>query len=114
MKDRNNSERTVQRRDVIKGAAAAGLIAATGTHALVHAAESRSVRSDLIQRENAKPGTRDWMLTKTLTVPGKINKILDNGPRAVEQSWPLTRHGSPNLRSRLTTFLGTQASARFP
>ena len=35
--------------------------------------------SDLIQRENAKPGTRDWLLTKTRTVPGKINDILDNG-----------------------------------
>lgn len=34
---------------------------------------------DLIRRENAKPGTRDWLLTKTRTVPGKINNILNNG-----------------------------------
>ena len=69
----------LHRREVIKGAAAAGLVAATGTHPLVHAAASKAARSDLIKRENAKPGTRDWLLTKTRTVPGKINKILDNG-----------------------------------
>lgn len=79
MKDRNNSDRTVDRREVIKGAAAAGLIAATGTYALAHAAEINSARSDMIQRENAKPGTKDWMLTKTRQLPGKINKDLDNG-----------------------------------
>ena len=41
MKDKDNSELTVGRREVIKGAAA-GLIAATGTQALVHAAEIKS------------------------------------------------------------------------
>ena len=84
MKDKNNSKHSnseydVRRRDVIKGAATAGLIAATGTHALVYADKTKASRSDLIQRENAKKGTRDWLLTKTRTVPGKINKILDNG-----------------------------------
>jgi hypothetical protein len=64
---------------VIKGAATAGLIAATGTHSFVYADKTKAPRSDLIQRENAKKGTRDWLLTKTRTVPGKINKILDNG-----------------------------------
>ncbi len=59
----------LRRRDVIKGAAAAGLIAATGTHALVNAAESKAARSDLIKRENAKPGTRDWLLTNTYIDP---------------------------------------------
>jgi len=69
----------LRRREVIKGAAAAGLIAAAGTHTLVNAAVSTAASSDLIKRENTKPGTRDWLLTKTRTVPGKINKILDNG-----------------------------------
>ena len=78
MKDRDNSALTVGRREVIKGAAA-GLIAATGTQALVHAGEVKSAGSDLIKRENARPGTRDWLLTKTRTLPGKINKILPNG-----------------------------------
>lgn len=79
MKDKNNVKRGVQRRDLIKGAATAGLIAASGTHALVHADKTKALRSDSIQRENAKKGTRDWLLTKTRTVPGKINRILDNG-----------------------------------
>ena len=83
MNNRNNLERTMQRRDMIKGAAAAGLVAATGAHALVSAAdaaqETKPSKQNLIQRENAKPGTRDWLLTKTRQLPGKINKILDNG-----------------------------------
>ena len=77
--DKRNSDRSVGRREVIKGAASAGLIAATSSHALVYADERNASRSDLIQRENAKQGTRNWLLTKTQTVPGKINKILDNG-----------------------------------
>lgn len=75
----NNSERKIQRREVIKGAAATGLVAAIGTHRFVHAAENHTAGRDLIQRENTNPGTRDWLLTKTRTVPGKINKILLNG-----------------------------------
>ena len=78
MKDKNNVKRGVQRRDLIKGAATAGLIAASGTHALVHADKAKALRSDSIQRENAKKGTRDWLLTKTRTVHGKHNRILDN------------------------------------
>ena len=35
--------------------------------------------SDRIRKENEKPGTRDWMLTNTRQLPGKINKILSNG-----------------------------------
>ena len=61
----------LQRRDVIKGAAAAGLGIAAGTHGLAGAAE-KSASPNLIQLENAKPGTRDWMLTKT--------DITDNEP----------------------------------
>ena len=68
----------LRRRDVIKGAAAAGLSIAAGAHPLIGAA-AESVSPNLIQQENAKPGTRDWLLTRTQTVPGKINKNLDNG-----------------------------------
>ncbi len=87
MKERKNSEYAVQRRDVIKGAATAGLIAATGTHGLVSAAESKAARSDFIERENAKPGTRDWRLTKTRTLPGKINPNLLNGRSQVIEGY---------------------------
>ena len=69
----------IGRRDVIKGAATAGLLAASGTYPLAFAAQSRSSTSDLIRQENAKPGTRDWLLTKTRNVPGMINKHLTNG-----------------------------------
>ena len=49
------------RRDVIKGVAAAGL----GLSALGRGPNAARAASDLIRQENAKPGTRDWMLTKT-------------------------------------------------
>ena len=79
MADKHDSKQAVGRRDVIKGAAAAGLVAAAGTHALVHAADSQASRSNLIQRENAKRGTRDWLLTKTRTDPQRIHAGLTSG-----------------------------------
>ncbi|MCP4506233.1 MAG: hypothetical protein GY826_07535, partial [Fuerstiella sp.] len=83
----NNSGRNVGRREVIKGAAAAGLIAASGTHALAYANKSKASRSDLIRRENARPGSRNWLLTKTRTLPGKINSILLNGRSQVIEGY---------------------------
>ncbi len=77
----------LRRRELIKGAAAAGLIAATGSQPLVNAAENKSARSNLIKRENAKPGTRDWLLTKTRTVAGKINPNLLNGRSQVIEGY---------------------------
>lgn len=78
MDSKEKMKGTVGRREVIQGAAATGLVAATGAHRFVHSAEN-TARRDAIQRENAEPGTRDWMLTKTRTIPGKINKHLTNG-----------------------------------
>ena len=78
MKDSNNSKRGVPRRDVLKGAAAAGLGLAAGASPSSASPQASSDR-DLIRRENAKPGTRDWLLTNPRTLPGKINKILPNG-----------------------------------
>ena len=69
----------VGRRSIIKGAASASLIAATNAPRILQASEARSAQPELVRTENSKPGTRDWMLTKTRTVPGKINKILYNG-----------------------------------
>ena len=79
MTSRDSDKPKVDRRDAIKGAAATGLVAAAGAHRLVHSAESRTAGRDAIQRENAQPGTRDWMLTKTRQLPGRINRILYNG-----------------------------------
>ena len=42
-------------------------------------------KRSLIQRENAKPGTRDWLLTNPRTLPGKIN----NNP--AQRTLPLDR-----------------------
>jgi hypothetical protein len=79
MSSKEEKKGTVGRRAVIKGAAATGLAAAAGTHRFASSAERHTAGRDMIQRENTKPGTRDWLLTKTRTLPGKINKILNNG-----------------------------------
>ena len=67
--------RELPRRDLLRGAAATalGLSAATGAKQ----ANAQS-RSNLVSQENAKPGTRDWLLTKTRTVLGKVN-VLPSG-----------------------------------
>jgi len=54
------------RRQFLKGVAAgaAGTVLARGASAGVN-----PVRSDIIRRENEKPGTRDWMLTNTRIDP---------------------------------------------
>ena len=67
MNESNESKRGVNRRDLLKGAAAASLGIATGAFAAPKDSgkPSKSSKRDLIRRENAKPGTRDWLLTKT-------------------------------------------------
>ena len=70
----------LSRRDALKSAAAASLGVASGAFGVPNAAKAPSISSkDYIREENSKKGTRDWRLTKTKTIPGKINKILDNG-----------------------------------
>ncbi|MCS5604627.1 MAG: twin-arginine translocation signal domain-containing protein, partial [Alphaproteobacteria bacterium] len=85
----NENQSAVNRRDLLKGAAVAGLGIATGAYGTPKNSRkpSKSPKSDLIQRENAKPGTRDWLLTKTRTVPGKINNILLNGRSQVIEGY---------------------------
>jgi hypothetical protein len=77
MKKPHSSQSKIQRRDVLKGAAAAGVSLAAGSYAappLLAAGQS-----DIIRKENEKPGTRDWQLTKTRQLPGMINKNLPDG-----------------------------------
>jgi len=63
----NESKRGIHRRDLLKGAAAASLGMATGAigaqKAFGKAPLASSPGRDLIRKENAKPGTRDWLLT---------------------------------------------------
>jgi len=74
---------SLNRRDALKGMAAVSLGIATGAYGAQEdpapSPRSSSYRRDLILRENAKPGTRDWQLTKTRQLPGKINPHLANG-----------------------------------
>ena len=70
----------LSRRDAIKTTAAVSIGIGSGAFG-----DPQGSTKDLIREENAKKGTRDWRLTKTKTVPGKINKILDNGrSKAIE------------------------------
>jgi len=83
MNQSNHPINGIHRRDLIKGVTAASLGLAAGSagipELLGQASVSNSKRRNLIQLENAKPGTRDWQLTNTRQKPGKINNILDNG-----------------------------------
>ena len=71
MNESQNPKHGIHRRDLLKGVTAAGFGLATGTIGIPKAfaqspsASSGRVGSNLIQLENAKPGTRDWMLSKT-------------------------------------------------
>lgn len=91
MKDSENPKHGIHRRDLLKGFTAAAGIGLTssvskllGQNPSAGSTSSPQRRSrqsgpNLIQVENANPGTRDWQLTKTRQLPGKINKILNNG-----------------------------------
>ena len=69
MKNPMKSKHDLRRRDLIKGVAAAGLGLAAGgpgsTRAFGHGSVSQKGKQNRIQKENAKSGTRDWLLTKT-------------------------------------------------
>lgn len=73
MNESNNCPGGLRRRDLLKGIAAAGLGFAVGAHGAAQAPDDSpspgSAAQDLIRRENAEPGTRDWMLTKTRIEP---------------------------------------------
>src|SRR5437899_3020395 len=63
-----DSSRGLDRRDLLKGAAAAGLASALAPLAdVLGAAPSR--QADLIRAENDKPGTTDWLLKNTRVDP---------------------------------------------
>lgn len=79
MKRSPRSKPIIPRRDLHKSAAAIGLGLSTNSLSLGKSLTRTAAKNRVIESENAKPGTKDWLLTKTHTVPGKINKILDNG-----------------------------------
>lgn len=68
MSDSSNPNRHIHRRDLLKGVTVAGLGLATGaiapSGAFAQSSVSKKGKRNPIQKENAKPGTRDWMLSK--------------------------------------------------
>jgi hypothetical protein len=76
----------LSRRDAIKTTAAASIGLSCGAFAIPSGKRNLNISGkDFIREENSKKGTRDWRLSNTKTVPGKINKILDNGrSKAIE------------------------------
>jgi hypothetical protein len=83
MKDPKKSTTGLNRRDALKVVTAAGLGLAAGglgsSSVFAQASVSETRKQNRIQKENAKPGTRDWQLAKTRQTPGKINPNLANG-----------------------------------
>lgn len=65
MKDTNHSKRGIGRRDLLKGPVAVSLGLALASFGIPKAFGQAFAGKNRIQRENAKPGTRDWLLTKT-------------------------------------------------
>jgi hypothetical protein len=110
MSESNEPTGGVHRRDILKSAAAAGFGLAAG--GLPSSASAQTpARSDRIRRENAKPGTRDWLLTKTQTLPGKINKILRNGRCQVIEGY--CSANSVRAGDTLRIMVSTNPASRF-
>ena len=65
MKNTNDSKHIIHRRDFIKGGAAVSIGLASGALGVLNSCGQTFEKRNAIQLENAKPGTRDWMLTKT-------------------------------------------------
>lgn len=55
----------LNRRDLVKGVAAAGVALTAGIDGTPQTAAAVPARDNRITKENARPGTRDWLLTKT-------------------------------------------------
>jgi hypothetical protein len=66
MSERHDAPSRPHRRDLLRGAAAAGLAAVLDPSALAAPAPARR---DLIRAENEKPGTTDWLLKNTRVDP---------------------------------------------
>ncbi|MCH8217513.1 MAG: hypothetical protein IH892_12180 [Planctomycetes bacterium] len=59
----------LSRRDLLKSAAAAGMAFTSGVQGTPQTAAAAPTGDNRITKENAKPGTRDWMLTNTYIDP---------------------------------------------
>lgn len=103
----------LNRRDVLKGAAAASLIGTAGTLGtraeadddVIKPAEKRTTsRSTLIRDENAKPGARDWQLTRVRINKPKFRTSLVEG---------YCSHQSISAGETLRIYVSTDPARRF-
>ena len=62
----------LSRRDLLKSAAAAGMAFTAGVQGTPQTAAAALTGDNRIRKENAKPGTRDWMLTNTYIDPDTL------------------------------------------
>src|SRR5260221_12736232 len=70
MAGRNKSKDSISRRDLLKGVVGAGLTASLAPlSGCVGTSTTSAPRRDLIGAENRKPGTTDWLLTRTRVDP---------------------------------------------
>ena len=73
------NDRKPSRRDLLRGVTAAGALSLGGITLSPSSAAARAA-GDVIRAENAKPGTRDWMLVENRHRPGdEVSLPLDRG-----------------------------------
>ena len=75
---KESEQHRISRRNVLKGSAGLALTALYGG-TVSGQDEDPPASGNLIAEENAKPGTQDWRLTNTSTVPGKVNDDITSG-----------------------------------
>ena len=74
-----NESYRLNRRDALKGVAAASLALASGAFGIPKTFGQTSIGKNMIELENAKPGTRGWLLTNTRTDPTKGRSPVASG-----------------------------------
>jgi len=96
----------INRRDVLKGTAAASLSLAASSFASHEAAAARDTEADraLVRRENEKPGDRDWQLTRVRINEGPYRTSLIEG---------YCSRQSIAAGETLQVFVSTQPARRF-
>ena len=79
--NRMNESYRLNRRDALKGVgvAATSLALASGAFGIPKTFGQTSIGENMIELENAKPGTRGWLLTNTRTDPTKGRSPVASG-----------------------------------
>ena len=75
---KESDQHRISRRNILKSGAGLALTALYGG-TVSGQDEDPPASGNLIAEENAKPGTQDWRLTNTSTVPGKVNDDITSG-----------------------------------